>query len=54
MEMRVEVQRVAEGLIRDNGGVRDGPGGRSGMELSYQREDQPADEAEEPLAVSRR
>ena len=40
VEVRVEAQRVAEGLIGDDGGGGDGLAGRGGVELGDQRGDE--------------
>jgi hypothetical protein len=47
MEVGVEPKRVAKGLIGEHGGGGEGPGGRGGVELGDQREDEPGDLAEE-------
>lgn len=52
VEMRIEPERISKGLIGEYGSAGDGLGGSGGVELGDQREDQPGDEAEEPLVVT--
>ena len=52
VEMRIKPERVTEGLIGEDCSAGDGLAGRGGVELGDQREDQPGDEAEEPLVVT--
>lgn len=54
MEMRVEPERATEGLIGEDGCAGDGLGGCGGVELGNQRENEPGDEAEEPLVVAKK
>jgi hypothetical protein len=52
MEVRIESKRVAKGLIGDHCEGGKGPGGRGGVELGDQREDEPGDPAEEARVVA--
>jgi plasmid stability protein len=52
VEMRFKPECVTEGLIGEDCSAGDGLAGRGGVELDDQREDQPGDEAEEPLVVT--
>ena len=53
VEMRIKPESVAAGLIVEQCSAGDGLAGRGGVELGDQREDQPGDEAEEPLVVAK-
>ncbi len=52
MEVRVNPERVSQGLVGEDGSAGDGPGGRGGVELGDQREDEPGYLTEEALIVS--
>jgi hypothetical protein len=51
--MRINPERVTEGLIGEDCSAGDGLAGRGGVELGNQREDQSGDEAEKPLVVAK-
>jgi len=53
MEVGVEPKRVAKGLIGEHGGGGEGPGGRGGVELGDQRENEPGDPTEEAQVVAK-
>ncbi|MCX7028744.1 MAG: hypothetical protein NTU62_01310 [Spirochaetes bacterium] len=52
MDVRIRPERISKGLIGEDCSAGDGLGGSGGAELGNQREDQPGDEAEEPLVVT--
>ncbi|MCX7028499.1 MAG: hypothetical protein NTU62_00045 [Spirochaetes bacterium] len=52
VEVRIKPERISKGLIGEDCSAGDGLGGSGGVELGDQREDQPGDEAEEPLVVT--